>query len=89
MVNGKRIDYLNRYIKTSNDRTRAGCDPDPRRAAPPGKNTIRLELTGMATDEKQLDDLGVLQMALEFRSAPDPRARTASTSLATREVDDT
>ena len=44
--------------------------PIPAGLLHPGKNTIRLELTGMATEEKQLDDLGVLQMAVEFRSTP-------------------
>jgi hypothetical protein len=45
-----------------------------------GKNTIRLELTGLDTTDKELDDFGLLQMALEFRSAPnrgqEPKAET-------------
>jgi hypothetical protein len=45
-----------------------------------GKNTIRLELTGLDTKEKELDDFGLLQMALEFRSSPnrgqEPKAET-------------
>ena len=68
-VNGKRIDYINRYIKTSNSAPERVAIPIPAEALRSGKNSIRLELTGMATDEKQLDDFGVLQMAVEFRSA--------------------
>ncbi len=68
-VNGKRIDYLNRYIKTSNIATERVAIPIPAESLHPGKNSIRLELT-MATEEKQLDDFGVLQMAVEFRQAP-------------------
>jgi len=68
--NGKRVDYLNRYIKTRNlapERVSIPIPPDLVRA---GRNTVSLQLTGMATKEKELDDLGVLQMAIEFRSTP-------------------
>jgi hypothetical protein len=68
VVNGKRIDYLNRYIKTSNIAPERVAIPIPAEVLRSGKNSIRLELTGMATDEKQLDDFGVLQMAVEFRA---------------------
>ena len=37
--------------------------PIPAGLLHPGKNTIRLELTGTAEKETQLDDLGVLEMA--------------------------
>ena len=69
VVNGKRIDYINRYIKTSNKAPERVAIPIPSELLRAGKNSIRLELTGTATDEKQLDDFGVLQMAVEFRSA--------------------
>ena len=68
-VNGKRIDYINRYIKTSNNAPERVAIPIPTKVLRSGKNSIRLELTGMATDETQLDDFGVLQMAVEFPSA--------------------
>ncbi len=67
-INGKRIDYLNRYIKTNNIAPERVAIPVPVEVLRKGKNTIRLELTGMAAEEKQLDDFGVLQMAVEFRS---------------------
>jgi hypothetical protein len=79
-INGKRIDYLNRYVKKSNDVPEQIAVPIPKGALKRGKNTIRLELTGMATKEKELDDFGLLQMALEFRSSPsrgqEPKAET-------------
>jgi hypothetical protein len=79
-INGKRIDYLNRYVKKSNDAPEQISVPIPKGALKPGKNTIRLELTGLNTKDKELDDFGVLQMALEFRSSPtrglEPKAET-------------
>ncbi len=60
----------------------------PRALLQPGKNTIRLELTGMATKEKELDDFGVLQMAVEFRSAPN-RVPQPPHEPVPLEVDDT
>ncbi len=68
LVNGKRIDYLNRYIKTRNDDPERIAIPIPAGSLRPGKNTVRLELTGETAKDKELDDLGVLQIALEFRS---------------------
>jgi hypothetical protein len=75
-INGKRVDYLNRYLKTNNIAPERIAIPVPAGLLRPGKNTLRLELTGLATNEKQLDDFGLLQMAVEFRSttrlAPQP-----------------
>jgi hypothetical protein len=70
VINGKRIDYLNRYVKSRNDAPERVAIPIPAGALRVGRNTVRLELTGMATKSKELDDFGVLQMALEFRSTP-------------------
>jgi hypothetical protein len=67
VINGKRIDFLNRYVKRTDDPERVAI-PIPAGTLRSGLNTIRLQLTGMAT--KELDDFGVLQMALEFRSEP-------------------
>lgn len=68
VVNGKRIDFLNRYVKRNHAPERIAI-PIPAGLLRPGKNTVRLELTAMAT--KELDDFGLLQMALEFRREPD------------------
>jgi len=70
VVNGQRIDYLNRYIKTRNETPERVAIPIPAGLLHAGKNTVRLELTGMASKSRELDDLGVLQIALEFTSTP-------------------
>jgi hypothetical protein len=69
VVNGKRIDFLNRFV-TRNDGPERVAIPIPAGSLRPGKNSIRLELTPLSTKENELDDFGLLQMALEFRSAP-------------------
>ena len=69
VVNGQRVDYLNRYIKTRNETPERVAIPIPAGLLHAGKNTVRLELTGMADKSKQLDDLGVLRIALEFTLA--------------------
>lgn len=68
-VNGKRIDFLNRYVKR-NDAPERVAIPVPADVLRVGPNTFRLELTRMATKDQELDDFGVLQMALEFRATP-------------------
>jgi hypothetical protein len=72
VVNGKRVDYLNRYIKTANEAPERVAIPIPADQLQVGTNTIRLELTGMAGKPAELDDLGVLQIALEVASTPTP-----------------
>jgi hypothetical protein len=74
VVNSKRIDYLNHYIKTRDEAPERVAIPIPRGLLRPGKNTIRLELTPTASKPKQLDDIGVLQIALEFGAAEKPAA---------------
>jgi hypothetical protein len=68
-INGKRIDYINRYINTSNEtpeRIRIPVPPDLLR---PGKNVVRIEQTGIQNDPTWLDDLGILQIAVQFSTA--------------------
>ena len=65
-VNGKRVDYVNRHIKTTNEtpeRVRVAVPPGLLRA---GKNRIRIELTGDSDPQPKYDDLGILQVAVEF-----------------------
>jgi hypothetical protein len=66
-LNGRRIDYLNRHIKTRNESTERIAIAIPNGLLHPGKNTLRFELT--TTADNLVDDLGVLQIALEFRSS--------------------
>jgi hypothetical protein len=75
-VNGRRIDYLNRHIMTSNKAPERVAISIPPGLLHPGKNTVRIELTS-ASRAKELDDLGILQIALECRSSPTRRAQVA------------
>ena len=75
VVNGKRIDYLNRYIKDKNETPARVRMPIPAGLLHPGKNTIRLELVGMADKPTQLDDLGVLEIAVEQLSGEKAEGR--------------
>ncbi len=70
VVNGQRVDYVNRYIKTRDETPERIAVPIPAGLLKPGRNTLRLELTGMKGKAKELDDLGVLQIAVEFRMPP-------------------
>ncbi len=72
VLNGKRIDYINHYITTSNETPERIRVPIPARLLKPGKNVLRLEQTGIASDPTWFDDLGVLQLALEFAASGEP-----------------
>jgi hypothetical protein len=76
-VNGRRIDDVNRHIKTENKVPERVAMAIPAGLLHPGKNTIRLELTGTAEKDTQLDDLGVLEIALELRTPPNAKGRGA------------
>ena len=80
VVNGQRIDYVNRHIKTKNETPERVTMPIPAGLLHPGKNTIRLELTGAAEKDTQLDDLGVLQIALELGIPPGPKGSGAQSA---------
>jgi hypothetical protein len=72
VLNGKRIDYINHYITTSNETPERIRVPIPAGLLKPGKNVLRLEQTGIASDPTWFDDLGVLQLALEFAASGEP-----------------
>ena len=72
VVNGKRIDYINRYITTSNETPERIRIPIPRGLLRSGKNLLRIEQTGIANDPTWFDDLGILQAALQFSMAENP-----------------
>ncbi len=75
LVNGRRIDYVNRHINTDNATPERVKMPIPPGLLHRGSNTIRLELTGATDKNGQLDDLGVLQIALEQADKENPRAQ--------------
>jgi hypothetical protein len=64
-IGGKRIDYLNRHIKTRNDTVERIRIPIPPGGLNAGKNVIRIEQTATADNLTGFDDLGILQIALE------------------------
>jgi hypothetical protein len=65
-INGQRFDYLNRYIKTENEALERIRIPIPRGLLRTGKNALRIEVTGTSGSRALYDDLGILQIALEF-----------------------
>lgn len=68
-LNGKRIDYLNHYIKTSNESPERIRVPLPAELLKPGKNTVLIEQSGIANDPTWFDDLGVLEISVQFTAA--------------------
>jgi hypothetical protein len=79
-INGQRIDYLNRFVSTRNETSERIRIPIPDGSLREGENLIQIEQTGIASDPNWLDDLGILQIAVEFEepdlatgaSPPDP-----------------
>jgi hypothetical protein len=65
-INGKRVDYVNRHIKTPNDAPERVRIAIPRGRLHAGKNQVRIELTGDSDPQPKYDDLGILQIAVEF-----------------------
>jgi hypothetical protein len=68
--NGEPFDYLNRYITTRNETPERVRIPIPRALVRAGRNVIRFEQAGMAGDPNQLDDLGLIGVAVEFAPGP-------------------
>jgi len=65
-VNGQVVDYLNRHITTKNEapeRIRLNIPPGLLHA---GSNSIRIKQGGKLGDPEELDDLGILGIAIEF-----------------------
>jgi hypothetical protein len=77
VLNGRRFDNVNRHIRTENKTPERVAMAIPAGLLHPGKNIIRLELTGLAEKETQLDDLGVLELALELRMPAHVKGRGA------------
>lgn len=78
-IGGKRIDYLNRHIKTRNDTVERIRIPIPPGSLKAGKNVIRIEQTATADDPTGFDDLGILQMALEINLRPETSIKPTNT----------
>jgi hypothetical protein len=69
-INGKRVDYLNHYIDDANETPERIRIPIPAGLLKVGKNTLFIEQTGIANDPNWLDDLGILQIAIQFPKKP-------------------
>ena len=67
-INGKPVDYLNRHITSKNETPERIRLPIPDGLLHPGKNQIGLRQVGRASDPNELDDLGVLGIAVEFEA---------------------
>jgi hypothetical protein len=65
-INGQPVDYLNRHITSRNETPERIRLPIPAGRLRPGRNLIRFEQVGITGDPTELDDLGVLGIALEF-----------------------
>lgn len=75
LINGRRIDYLNRHVVTDSESPERVRLAIPRGLLHPGKNAIRIELTGDSDPRPKFDDMGILQIAVEF---PEPAAPAAT-----------
>jgi hypothetical protein len=68
-INDKFVDYLNRHITTKNETTERIRLPIPPGLLRPGENKLRIEQVGKAGEPEELDDLGILTIAVEFDAA--------------------
>jgi len=76
-LNGRPIDYLNRHITNKNETPERIRLPIPAGLLRAGINTLRLDQVGQAGDAEELDDLGILTIAVEFEA--EGRARPGPT----------
>ena len=71
-INDRPFDYLNKHITTKNEtpeRIRLAIPPGLLRV---GENKLRIEQVGKALDPEELDDMGLLTIAVEFAPAEKP-----------------
>ncbi len=70
-VNGRAVDNLNRHVTTRNESPERIRLPIPAGLLKLGVNTLRIDQVEMADEPGELDDLGILCIAVEFE-APSP-----------------
>jgi hypothetical protein len=68
-INDKPVDYLNRHITTRNETPERIRLPIPAGLLKPGENKLRIDQVGKVGDPEELDDIGILSIALEFDPA--------------------
>jgi len=67
-INGKSVDYLNHHITSKNEVPERIRIPIAEGILQVGSNRLHLELGGEVGDPDSLDDLGVLEIGLEFNA---------------------
>ena len=67
-INDRPVDYLNRHITTKNETPERIRLPIPAGLLRPGLNKLRIEQVGKVGDPEELDDLGILTIAVEFEA---------------------
>jgi hypothetical protein len=80
-INGRRVDYLNRFITTTNETPERVRIPIPKGLLRAGRNTLRIEQIGTSHSPEELDDLGILQIGLHVPS-PEKGASSRTTGNA-------
>jgi hypothetical protein len=68
-INDKAVDYLNRHITTKNETPDRIRLPIPAGLLHPGENKFRIDQVGKVGEPEELDDIGILTIAIEFDSA--------------------
>lgn len=69
-LNGRVIDYLNRHITSKNETPERIRILIPSGLLRAGPNRLRFEQVGTASDPNDFDDLGILEIAVEFPLEP-------------------
>jgi len=68
-LNDKPVDYLNRFVNDRNEAPERLRIPIPSGLLKPGMNKLRFDQLPMAAKPEELDDIGILTIALEFSAA--------------------
>ena len=65
-INDRPVDYLNKYITTKNETPERIRLAIPAGLLRPGENKLRIEQVGKVDEPEELDDIGILTIAVEF-----------------------
>lgn len=67
-INDRAVDYLNRHVTTKNETPERIRVPIPAGLLRPGENRLRIEQVGKSDEPEELDDIGILSIAIEFEA---------------------
>ena len=65
-INDRKVDYLNRHITSRNESRDRIRLPIPAGLLKVGENRLKIEQDGQIDHPEELDDLGILTIAVEF-----------------------